>query len=52
MRHIFQLMLDGTTTGSESFSGTIGKSIVGKVSDWQASSFQKIENDEFPKLPK
>ena len=32
LRHIFQ-MLDGTTTGPESFSGPIGKSIVEKVSD-------------------
>ena len=48
--HIFQ-MLDGTTTGPESFSRPTGKSTVGKVSDWQVPSFQKTENDEFPKLP-
>ena len=50
LRHVFQ-MLDGTTTGPESFSGPIGKAIAGKVSDWQVNSFKKIEVNDFPTLP-
>ena len=49
LRHVFQ-MLDGTTTGCQSFAGSIGKTITGKVSTWQVTSFKKIENDDFPTI--
>ena len=40
--HVFQ-MLDGTTTGPQSFAGPVGKAIARKVSTWQVTSFKKIK---------
>ena len=49
LRHVFQI-LDGTTTGPQSFAGPVGKAIARKVSTWQVTSFKKIKNDDFPTI--
>ena len=42
------LLLDGVTTGPDSFSGKIGKVIGGVVSNWDVKDFQPIPCESFP----
>ena len=50
LSHIFQ-ELDGKTKGPDSFSGTIGRQLNGKVSAWDVTTFQPVSNDQFPVVP-
>ena len=49
MRHVSRL-LDGVTTGPDSFSGKVGKMIGGIVLNWDAKDFQPIACESFPVL--
>ena len=46
LRHVFT-DIDGTTKSPEAFSGPIGKSLVGLVSEWPVANFKKIVNSSF-----
>ena len=50
LSHIFTT-IDGTTTSPSSFSGPIGRSLVGYISEWGIAPFEKINNSDFPHLP-
>ena len=50
LRHVF-LLVDGTSTAPDSFSGPIEKKLCCKVSDWGIVNFSPIKNPSFPSIP-
>ena len=49
LRHLFQT-LDGTTSSPDSFSGPVGKSLKGCVSEWGIAEFVAISSPDLPIL--
>ena len=49
LRHVFQA-LDGTTS-SDSFSGLVGRSLKGCVTEWGIAKFAAISSPDLPTLP-
>ena len=50
LRHVFQA-LDGTTSSLDSFSGQVGKSLKGCVTEWRIAKFAAISSPDLPTLP-
>ena len=50
LKHVC-LLVDGTSTAPDSFSGPIGKRLRGKVSDWGIAKFRPMKNPNFPSVP-
>ena len=51
LRHVFFLLVNGTSTAPDSFSGPIGNKMCGKVSDWGIAKYRSIKKPNYPSVP-